>query len=185
MKPRVNLIVNLISPSRPIRGFTLVELVVTIAIMGIALLGVAYSLQFSAQRSADPLWQSKTIKLVQAYADEILTKRYDELTPVGGVPACTTCSATLSTDGSFSAETRGAGVNTFDDVDDYNGLDNKPPIDAAGNIRSEYANYQVQVNVSYAGGDFERSNHFAKKIEITVTPPGQQALVFSVYRGNY
>ncbi|WP_158070052.1 prepilin-type N-terminal cleavage/methylation domain-containing protein [Motiliproteus sp. MSK22-1] len=174
------------SPGLSTSGFTLVELVVTIAIMSIALLGVAYSLQFSAQRSADPLWQSKTIKLVQAYLDEILTKRYDELTPIGGVPACSLCSSTLGTDGPVGTETRGGGANTFDDVDDYHTLNNKPPIDAAGNLRSEYANYQVEVNVSYAGSALGLSNnHFAKKIEITVTPPGQPPLVFSVYRGNY
>ncbi|MCW8887347.1 MAG: prepilin-type N-terminal cleavage/methylation domain-containing protein [Motiliproteus sp.] len=165
------------------KGFSLVELVITIAIMSIALLGVAFSLQFSADRSADPLIQSKTVELVQAYSEEILTKRFDELTPVGGVPACTSCTAAVS----FGAdsETRGGGVNTFDDVDDYHGID-EVPVDAQGNTRSEYQGYRVQIAVSYAGTALGlASDQYAKEITITVTPPTQEPLEFSVYRGNF
>lgn len=173
------------------RGFTLVELVITIAVLSVALLGVAYSLQYSAQHGADSLWQTKTVELAQAYSDEILTKRFDEQSPVGGIPACgssasaAACSAIL---GPEAGEQRGAGVNSYDDVDDYHGLDEMPPVDALGAVRSGYAGYRVEVRVSYAGSDLGLgSNLQAKQIRILVTPPltPATAVPFSVYRGNY
>lgn len=169
-------------------GFTLVELVITIAILSIALLAVAQSLQFSAQYGADALWQTKAVELVQAYADEIQTKRFDQNTPVGGVPACGTasaasCSTVLASEGS---EARGSGSNSFNDVDDYNGLNESPPLDSQGNSRTDYQGYRVKADVSYAGSALGlASNSDAKLITITVTPPGQTPLVFNVYRGNY
>lgn len=186
MKPTVK---PAVSPTkRPVHGFSLIELVITIAILAITLVTIAQSLQFSTQFSADPLWQTKTVELVQAYADEILTKRYDEASPVGGTPPCTSCSL-ASAFGPDGAEFRGllAGVptNTFDDVDDYHGLDEQP-VDALGNSRSAYGGYRVQVAVSYAGTAVSlATDSRAKQISITVTPPGQAPLPFSVYRGNY
>lgn len=168
-------------------GFTLVELVVTIAVLSIALLAVAKSLQFSAQYGADTLWQTRTVELVQSYTDEIMTKRFDENSPVGGVPACgaasTACSsAPLGAEG----EQRSGGINSFDDVDDYNGLNESPPVDALGNVRSDYPGYQVQISVSYAGSDLGLANNTdAKRIAIIITPPGQTALPFNVYRSNF
>ena len=194
------MIAKLTKPNRPlprgrtIRGFTLVELVITIAVMSVALLGVAYSLQYSAQHGADTLWQTKTVELAQAYSDEIISKRFDELTPVGGVPSCGSCSAasTFGRGKDDSTEVRGllsgAATNNFDDVDDYHGLDDNPPIDAQGAVRSEYAGYRVQVTVSYAGTELGLiDNHNAKRIQILVTPPitPLTAVPFSVYRSNY
>ncbi len=183
MKPPVRPPVLPINGGALSRGFTLVELVITIAIMAIALLGVAYALQFSARYSADPLWQTKTVELVQAYTDEIFGKRYDELTPVGGTPACDPCSTALQSD---AGETRQGGVNSFNDLDDYNGIDEQPPRDSLGQDRPEYAGYRVAVTVSYAGTELGlSSNQDAKEVTVTVTPPGQQPLPFSFYRGNF
>ncbi len=176
--------VKTISRRCTVAGFTLVELVVTIAVMAIALLGVAYSLQFSAQHAADPLWQTKTVALVQAYSDEIFTKRYDELTPVGGVPACNPCTLAAKL-GADDAEVRDGGVNSFDDVDDYHGLDEQPR-DAQGALRPAYAGYRMMVTVTYAGAALGLArDESAKQITLTVTPPGQQPLPFSVYRSNF
>ena len=180
--------------SRGVAGFTLVELVITIAVLSVALLGVAYSLQYSAQHGSDTLWQTKTVELAQAYSDEILSKRYDELTPVGGAPLCGSCSLTSSFGSGQDAieEVRGlylsVATNNFDDVDDYHLLDNNPPIDAQGAERSEYAGFRVQVSVSYAGTDLGLdSNENAKLIRIVITPPitPLTPVPFSFYRSNY
>ena len=59
-------------------------MVMVIVIVSIALVAVINVLSGSAGRSADPLWQYKTLKLAQFYMDEILAKAYDESTPLGG-----------------------------------------------------------------------------------------------------
>ncbi|MEH6470157.1 MAG: prepilin-type N-terminal cleavage/methylation domain-containing protein [Halopseudomonas sp.] len=172
------------------QGFTLIELIITIVVLSVALLGVAHSLQYSAQHGSDTLWQTQTVELVQAYSDEILTKKFDHNTPLGGFPACNTPSNPGCTNalGPEAGEQRSGGINSFDDVDDYHGLDDSPPVDAQGSIRSEYSGFRVQVSVSYAGTDLGLADNLnGKLIHIVITPPYSQttSLPFSVYRGNY
>ncbi|BBB31507.1 type IV pilus modification PilV family protein [Neptunomonas japonica] len=161
-------------------GFSLVETILTIVIISISLVVLVSAWGQSARQSADPFWHAKAAYLGQAYIEEILTKRYDENTPVGGQPACSssTCSTTL---GAEAGETRAL----FDDVDDYNGLNETPSQNALGVVRPEYNNYQVEVNISYAGGDLGVSATTMKRINVTVTPPGESPQQFVVYRGNY
>lgn len=161
-------------------GFSLVETILTIVIISISLVVLVSAWGQSARHSGDPFWHAKAAYLGQAYLEEILTKRFDENTPVGGQPACTstTCSAVLGAD---AGETRAL----FDDVDDYHGLNETPSENALGVIRPEYSSYQVTVSVSYAGVELGRPAATVKRINVTVTPPGESAQLFVVYRGNY
>ena len=167
-------------------GFSLVETILTIVIISISLVVLVSAWGQSARHSADPFWHAKAAHLGQAYLEEILTKRFDENTPVGGQPACTstTCSAVLGVDklsDGVTDETR----DLFDDVDDYHGLDETPSENALGVIRPEYNRYQVTVSVTYAGIEVGRPDKTVKRINVTVTPPGESAQLFVVYRGNY
>ena len=67
-------------------GFTLVELVVTMVVISIAVLGISYALSFAFSRQSDGLWQAKSVALAESYLEEIMARRYDEVTPLGGVP---------------------------------------------------------------------------------------------------
>ncbi|MEZ5561265.1 MAG: prepilin-type N-terminal cleavage/methylation domain-containing protein [Pseudomonadales bacterium] len=170
--------------SRP-AGFTLVELIVTLMLISIAVLGITYALSFAFARQSDGLWQSKAVALAESYFEEIMARRFDESAPLGGVPPCspvTTACGPIGLEGEPRAQ--------FDDVDDYDGLDEQPPLDGDGNPRLEYAGYRVQVSVSYldaaqvaALGLDEVSD--AKRIAVTVTPPGQGPMRFTALRGNF
>lgn len=165
------------------KGFTLIELVITIVVMSIALAAMLGAFSSSMSRSADPLWRNKSIKLAQLYLDEILSKRYDENTPIGGVPAVTVTScASLGKDG---IEVRA----TYDDVDDFDNTADNPPVGAGGGLDSSYQDYLVEVQVTCddAAGAVNSSgiHDHAKRIAVTVTPPGQAAMTFYVYKGNY
>ena len=78
----------------------------------------------------------------------------------------------------------------IDDVDDFDGVNDLPPLDADGLPRPQYATYRVQVSVAYAsaaqvaalGLDNPQD---AKLINVTVTPPGGTPLDFPVLRGNF
>ncbi len=120
----------------PSCGFTLVELVLTIVILG------AVSLIFipfvnSIIHSPDPMLRQRAVALGQALMDEIVAKRWDENTPVGAGPICSgespskgarpslvdNCAApgarTASAIGADTGETQ---RTLYDDVDDYNAM---------------------------------------------------------------
>lgn len=168
-------------------GFTLIELVVFIAVIGIALGGVLLAVNQASSRSADPLIQIRAAELGQAYLDEILPKKYDQHTGNDGqTPRCGSsdpgsqpCSATL---GPESGETRAR----YDDVDDYNGLSDDPPLDAEGNARPGYAGYRADVSVAYAGSELPNlGNGDAKRITVTITTPQGESFAFAAYRTNF
>ena len=125
------------------QGFTLIELVMTIVILGLAALVVSSSLT-ALTHSSDPMLREQATALAQALMDEILAKKWDENSPNGGNPpictaesqnqgarsslnsscahngsACLTppCASTMGLD---SGETANANDRTaWDDVDDY------------------------------------------------------------------
>ncbi len=169
------------------KGYSLIELVVTIALSSIVL---AVFLQLFSRiqlQSTEPVFQVKAAELGQAYLEEIALKKFDHNSPSGNGIRCnessTSCSASLGVDQVSPGvnETRA----NFNDIDDYNGLNNSPPIDALGNTRTGFNGYSVQVSVSYAGSDLGLDNSSMKKVEVTVTTPDNTQYTFSQYRGNF
>ncbi|MGF2736644.1 type IV pilus modification PilV family protein [Marinobacter sp. DUT-1] len=160
-------------------GVTLVELVITIVVLGVAIAGVVGAFAVISGRSADPLNQTRAITLSQLYMDEILTRYYDESTPVGGgkVASGDVDCATAGPDG----ETR----PTFDDADDYDGLADSPPQDGEGSDLSGYGGFSVSVAVACAGSEVGVANEDAKRIDITITDPSGQDWLFTAYRANF
>lgn len=167
-------------------GVSLIELIVTMVIMAIVLTGIAVVFFAVVKKTPEPVINTRAAELGQTYLDEILTKRYDEHTGQGGIPRCNStdpgskpCSTTLGPD---PGETRA----TYDDVDDYNGLDESPPRGAQGAILPGYAGYRVRISVVYAGtGLGLANNQGAKLITVTLTSPLGTRMVFSAYRVNY
>lgn len=161
-------------------------MIITIVIIAIALTAAIAGWGTIARHSADVMWQTRVSYLGQAYLEEILNLRYDELTPVGGRPVCAPCTAAASL-GPDSGETR----SSFDDVDDFNGLSESAvglfnAVATPGGIDA-YSGYQVAVSVNYVGSDFFTDNERVKQVTVTVTPPqntGQSAVVFTALRGT-
>jgi MSHA pilin protein MshD len=169
------------------RGFTLIEMVVLIVVLGLGLTGVTLVVNQTVQQAPQALVQTRAMELAQAYLDEILQKRFDEQSGQGGIPRCDStdnmqspCSSTL---GPESGESRG----TYNDVDDYNGLNEQPPVDATGTPLSQsYNSYRVQVSVSYAGTELGlSSSRAAKRITVNVTTPLGNVIPVSAYRVNF
>lgn len=156
------------------KGFSLIELVITIVVIGIALSALSTSLFTAVGRSADPLWQSKATQLSQAYLDEILSMRYQEDSPLGGGIVGTCFEA-----GSEAGETS---RSLFDDVDDYDGLvETASFLDITTN--SNYAGYTVSITVTCVGPTNVAVND-SKLIAVTITSPTNQSIVFSVFRAD-
>jgi len=162
------------------RGTTLIELVMTIVIISVAIAGVVGAFSLIAGRSADPLNQSRAVALAQLYMDEIIAKQFADESAAGGGAVNATkanCSNTVVDD-----ERR----STFNDVSDYNGLDNKPPQNSEEDPLNGYSNFQVAISVQCAGEEVGfAQDHQAKRINITITDPSGNHYLFSAYRGNF
>ena len=166
-------------------GFTLIEMIIIILVLSLALTGVTLLINRAVQQSPEALVQTRAMELAQSYLDEILHKRYDEQTGQGGTPRCDStdnaaqpCSNTLGSE-------EGA-RNAFDDVDDYHGLDDQPPVTATGTNFDFYISYRVQVSVNYAGNELGLAgNRGAKRITVSVTTPLGNVIPVSAYRVNF
>lgn len=159
------------------KGFSLIELVITIVVLGIALSALSSSLFNSVGRNADPLWQSKASQLSQAYLDEILAMRYQDSSPLGG-GAINGCAE----DGPEAGEV--GDRNSFDDVDDYNGLTETANfLDSSINSVSTYSDYSVSITVR-CKDHLNGNSNYSKLIVLTITSPTKQQLVFSAFRAD-
>jgi len=198
--------------AKPQAGLTLVELVVTIVVLAVALVGLTSVLGGGLARSSDTLLNVRTVALAQSYLDEILSKRFDEQSQVRGIPPCRaasgrTCStfrdcATPIAAGLFGPDGTEARAN-FDDVDDYHCLDEgdgqaNPLQDADGATRDGYENFRVQVAVRYidpaTGDEFnigQTNNEFSDTFDgklITVSVSHRtmdEPIQFSAYKANF
>ena len=160
------------------RGFTLIELVVSIVAAGILFALLSTVLGPEAVRSTAPLFSLRATELGQSYLEEILGKRYDHNDPPGSRPRCGEAGAPACA----GLGTDGQSRNQYDDADDYNGL-NETPIDASGAVRPGYSDFRVAVAVSLAGTELGlASNADAKRISLTVTDPQGGTHRFSAYK---
>ena len=170
------------------RGFSLVELVVIIVILGLALTGVTLVLNKVVEQSPTSLIQTRAMELAQAYLDEIMAKRFDENTGQGGLPRCDSIdNAALACSNSLSSDSGEINRRLYDDVDDYNGLNEQPPqaLSTGANL-TNYDGYRVQVSVAYAGSDLGlASNRHAKRITVSITTPTGNTVPVSSYRVNF
>ena len=122
------------------KGFTLIEVIMVIVILGIMLPGIMMFFIQGVKDSVDSQRRTTAIFLVDGLMEEIRSKGWDEV--AAGITA--TCS-NASAIGFDVGESR---IN-YDDIDDFNGLNNTPPSDSQGAAMANYAGFQQQVTVSY------------------------------------
>ncbi len=143
------------------QGFSLIELVVTIVLVGLLASGALMLIDQTTRSSADPMITQQAVGIAQSYMEEIMGQAYSD----PGGPA-------------------EAGRATYDDVDDYNGLnDNGGAVDRTGAAIPGLGAYNVSVAVTA-----ETLNGVAaKRIDITVSHDNLPALSIplTAYRTDY
>jgi len=128
------------------QGVTLVELIVSIVIISVALSGVLLVMNYTTSHSADPMIEYQAVAVGEAYLEEILLQSYSD--PGGGVEA---------------------GRSDYDDVDDYNGLNDSGARDQQGNTIIGLENYDVSVAVSSVAAFGPAGQTLpAKRVTVTV-----------------
>lgn len=167
-------------------GFTLIELVVGMLVIGIAIVMLTSMLFPQADRAAKTLHRVRSAELAHSVMNEIWGKRYDQNTNAnGGTPACGAtgavvglmCSTTLGPDTvSGSVETR----DHFNDVDDYNGLNETATmLNSTQTYAAAYPNYRLNVTVAYGPAPN------TKLVTINVTTPDSEVITYNMVRSNY
>ncbi|PSW04554.1 type II secretion system protein [Photobacterium lipolyticum] len=156
------------------KGFTLIEGIIAIVIMGIAMVTLTSFLFPQIEQSATPHYQARASALANAFMTEILARKFDHNSDDNGervrcddnahpddLPVFTPkeCSKELGEDkvqGTVNKEDR----TQLNDVDDYIGCwvgENRSCTDPRGNIadvlgdgiNEQYKNFVVSVNVFY------------------------------------
>jgi MSHA pilin protein MshD len=153
-------------------GVTLVELVISIAVIGIAVTGTLVVIARTTRASADPMVQRQASAIADAYLEEILAKPFYDPNLGAGGGACPAAVGTRA---------------SWDNVCDYNGLDDAGARDQFGAAVAGLSAYRVRVTVDSAsatlGGLSGATNVMRADVRVTHSLPID--MVVSGYRANY
>lgn len=138
-------------------GFTLIELVIMIGVVSIAMAAIMTVYANVVRHSADPYPAKQALAIAEGLLEEVQLNSYD---PLPGT---------------------GARAN-FDDVDDYNGYTSTGYQDINGSPVTSLAAFNVSITVAPSALNGVAT---AKLITVTVTGPGNVAIVLSGYRVKY
>ncbi|ENM5882278.1 type II secretion system protein [Vibrio metoecus] len=179
------------------RGFTLIEMVIVIVVLGIALVGVTTALYPRSKQTAEQVMAVKAAELGRAVLDEILGRQFDEQSgPNGGLPECVIVAVSGRQDCTAPSALGKEGIlsNTeYNDVDDYITSIPISVTDVLGNdLSSEYHRFSVAIQVFYEtdnSGQFSATpasvaTHY-KRIAIVIYDPQGNAYPFAAIKGNY
>ena len=130
------------------KGFTLIELILAIVIIGIGISSFALLMNASTRNSIDPMVRQQANAVARAYLEEVLLKPFCDPDITTDCPTnCTTgstCTNATCTENTGGAETRA----TFDDVCDFdNVITNAAVTDQTGASITSLSDYRVTVDV--------------------------------------
>ena len=159
--------------ARSIAAFTLVELVMAIAIGGFVIAGVVVTSAELVSRSADPMLSLQRLHIAQAYLDEISAQTFD-----------------ISTAG--CAQPASGNREDYTRMCQYRAISNDTFEDQFGNTPARLAQYSVTVSISNPGaGDSNLGPTGAKTsqndtalVTVTVTSPDGATTQLSGYFVN-
>jgi MSHA pilin protein MshD len=159
------------------RGFTLIELIIFIVVVGVGVAGILSVYTTSIKNSADPLVRKQTVAIAESLLEEILLKEY-----------CDPDTATLSSTAppicpaSRIAADQEASRAAYDDVNDYSGYTTTGIVDGSGTSVSGLTGYSIAPAVAVTTTTL--GSVTVKQIVVSVTGP-QGAISLTGYRGNY
>jgi len=149
------------------KAFTLVELVISIVIISIALIGTLLATSLTSKYSANPEVYLQAAALGQAYLDEIMTKDFPTGFPCASPPV--------------------GGRSQYTNVCDYQSLSDSGAHDMYGNAITGLGSYNIAVNIDGTTGTFGGLTAGTQivRVDVTVTRNGMPTYTFSSYRTKY
>ena len=145
-------------------AFTLIEIIVTILVIGISATALLSVFSNMIRGSADPVIQQQATTIAEAYLEEIMLRSFaDPQVAETGVAE--------------PGETR----PNYDDVQDYNSLGTTQVRDQNNNPIAALSDYQVTVTVNGA----VLNTVAAMQIDVSVSHPATGAILLSAFRTDY
>ena len=148
------------TPARGAAGFSLIELIVFIVIVGVALAGVLSVLDFTSSRSAEPIVAKQAVAVGEAFIDEIISRDY--------------------------ANAAGTNVDprsNFTGITDYHLYSTSNIIKLRnGNSIAGLTGYSISVQV---GNTVTVTGSDMRPILVTVSDPLGRSYLFRAYKANY
>jgi MSHA pilin protein MshD len=174
-------------------GFTLLELIITIVVLAVGIVGILSVSTFTTAKSADPIIVHQANAIAEAYLEEIM------LQPFCDPDLSTTCVAACSGGGGACGNasctaTEGANRAVYDDVCDYKSLPDTVVRDRTGNMISGLGGYSVTVTVDDSasaslgkgGNVLSGSNGDVVEIDVTVNHAALSAPIkLTGYKADY
>lgn len=160
-------------------GFTLIEMVIAIVVIGIGLAGVLLAFDTTVRQSADPLMRKQMLAAAEEMMEEALLKPY-------------AVTGTAPTNSSTTCGTAGAVRKGFDDVSDYNGYKTIPGVspvtpgicDIDGVAVPGLDNFGIEVTVDSAATLGSLGGGGVKKVTVVVSR-GTETLSLVGWRTDY
>lgn len=170
------------------RGLSLIELLVFIAVVGVAVTGVLAVYGQTVRTSADPVVRKQALAVAESLLEEVLAQPFtycdpdDPATDSATTPGdCTAPEAA----GPEAGETRGAALEPFDNVNDYDGLVLAAISDVTGTAVPGLAGYSAVVQVRPAGVFNGIPAGETLLVTVNVTGPGNQRILLEGYRTRH
>jgi MSHA pilin protein MshD len=169
-------------------GFTLIETIIVIVLVGAMMAGMTALFVNNVSHSHRPYLRQKALAAANAYMDEIMTKRWNENTPIGGgcvITASGSCT-TAGAPGVIAIGNDGESRSTYDDVDDFNGINESPPQDSTGTVMPGYTGFTGTVSVTQPGSAWNGvAAADVRLIVVNVTSSNNETISLTAYRVNY
>lgn len=182
--------------TRALRGVTLIELLMAIVVLAIGVAGITRLSAELTRTSADPLVQRQAIAIAESYAEEVALRPFcDPNMDVDGNPATplvcrTDCTASACSGCRVSGAATEGSRALFDDVCDYNGLNDNGAVDQSGAAIAGLEGYSVSVAVVDtatlgSAPALQGSAGQVVRIDVTVTHAGIDPVRLSRFRTNH
>lgn len=189
------------------RGFTLVELIIGIVVLGVAMMVMNTMLISQSKDALEPLYRLRASTLGQGILQNVLSRSYDENSDhQGGYYRCgevwgdsdlwfdgttwqtsgteTEIDCTLAADYGVDDEVVGDHPN-YNDVDDFNTGSFESAVtygDVLGvDLSENYNNYYIKVDIV----EHTTTDVVMKRIDVTIKTPSGEQIIFSALKGNY
>jgi MSHA pilin protein MshD len=172
-------------------GFTLIELVIVIIVIGVGVAGLTLAMHTATVESVDPLFQQQSNAIAQSYMEEVMLKSFCDPDDFASAATCPT-SCVSSACGAGCGTNQEASRDLYDNVCDYDGLVNNGAVDHTGSAITGLGDYTINVTVDDgSSGNFTFNGLSATsgevvRIDVEVTHGASGAgAELTAYRVNY